>query len=105
MLLPLELYDYALLTLRSCAHFFLFPAFLCHFNIIAIQNALQIPTRQRMQGLIKYAIGACFILMYMFGLGGYVYGGNQTQGNILLNVPTKPGEDNDYFLFLLGRIG
>ncbi|KAL7541158.1 hypothetical protein ACHAXR_010834, partial [Thalassiosira sp. AJA248-18] len=82
-------------------------AFLCHFNIIAIQNALSRPTRKRMQNLTQYAIAACFLLMYMFGLGGYIFGGNDTKGNILLNVPmTKLGEDDRaYYAFLLGRIG
>ena len=83
-------------------------AFLCHFNIIAIQNALKQPTRERTQNLIRYAIGASFALMYTFGLGGYLYAGSNTQGNILLNVPMgkQVGEDNgEYYLFLLGRIG
>ncbi len=82
-------------------------SFLCHFNVIAIQNALIQPTRKRMQHLIQYAIGACFLLMYLFGFGGYVYGGNDTQGNILLNVPMtrEDVDDADYYLFFLGRIG
>ena len=90
---------------------FCFPiitcAFLCHFNIIAIQNALQKPTRERMQNLTWYAIGACFVLMWMLGLGGYVYAGDDTAGNVLLNVPmSKEGVNaSDYYLFLLGRIG
>ncbi|KAL7545006.1 hypothetical protein ACHAWF_008376 [Thalassiosira exigua] len=85
-------------------------AFLCHFNIIAIQNALQRPTRERMDKLTKTAIFLCFCLMYAFGLGGYLYGGSDTQGNILLNVPTSRDEEGgqdatEYYLFLLGRIG
>eukprot|EP00581_Thalassiosira_minuscula_P009196 CAMPEP_0183707506 /NCGR_PEP_ID=MMETSP0737-20130205/4062_1 /TAXON_ID=385413 /ORGANISM="Thalassiosira miniscula, Strain CCMP1093" /LENGTH=578 /DNA_ID=CAMNT_0025935193 /DNA_START=269 /DNA_END=2002 /DNA_ORIENTATION=+ len=85
-------------------------AFLCHFNIIAIQNALTKPTRRRMQNLTRYAIGACFLLMYAFGLGGYAYGGSQTKGNILLNVPMARTQENgaidvNYYLFLLGRVG
>mmetsp|Transcript_16254 Transcript_16254/g.29356 ORF Transcript_16254/g.29356 Transcript_16254/m.29356 type:complete len:541 (+) Transcript_16254:338-1960(+) len=82
--------------------------FLCHFNIISIQNALHEPTRQRIQNLTKYAILASFLLMYSFGLGGYLYARSSTEGNILLNVPTvrEPGEDEaEYYLFLLGRIG
>ena len=99
---------------------FAFPiltcSFLCHFNIIAIQNAITVPTRDRMDSLIKYAITACFFLMYMFGLGGYLYAGDMIQGNVLLNVPmgrpsggsSEQGEGEDqgeYWLFLLGRIG
>ena len=91
---------------------FCFPivtlTFLCHFNIIAIQNALSKPTRQRIQNLTGYSVTACFALCYAFGLGGYLYAGSRTEGNILLNVPTghMPGEDEgEYYLFLLGRIG
>ena len=80
-------------------------AFLCHFNIIAIQNALKEPSRKRMQNLTQYAMGACFLLMYMFGLGGYMYAGSNTEGNILLNVSMAKPEDSGYYLFLLGRIG
>lgn len=95
-------------------------SFLCHFNIIAIQNSLRRPTRERVRGLIRHAICACFALMYAFGFGGYYYAGSETQGNILLNVPISRrrvggdgGDDNDdyddhageYYLFLLGRIG
>eukprot|EP00578_Thalassiosira_sp_NH16_P013394 CAMPEP_0181107494 /NCGR_PEP_ID=MMETSP1071-20121207/17117_1 /TAXON_ID=35127 /ORGANISM="Thalassiosira sp., Strain NH16" /LENGTH=425 /DNA_ID=CAMNT_0023191015 /DNA_START=449 /DNA_END=1723 /DNA_ORIENTATION=+ len=90
---------------------FCFPiintAFVCHFNVIAIQNALSKPTRERMQNLIRYAIASCFLVMYVFGLAGYIYGGNATQGNVLLNVPMKrqDGDYYGYYIFLLGRIG
>jgi amino acid permease len=110
---------------------FAFPivmlSFLCHFNVIPIQNALRRPTRQRMRCLLRRGIFATFVLMYAFGFGGYYYAGNETMGNILLNVPTsrlrrqRTGavgeyEDSDdeyddvhdaveYYLFLLGRIG
>jgi len=83
-------------------------AFMCAFNIISIQNALSQPSRKRIQNLTQYAIGACFCLSYMFGLGGYLYAGSKTRGNILLNVPMarQEGEDEmEYYLFLLGRIG
>lgn len=82
-------------------------AFLCHFNIIAVQNAITKPTRERTQNLAKYSIGASFLLMYVFGLAGYIYGGNDTQGNILLNVPMErpAGDTGGYYAFLLGRIG
>eukprot|EP00571_Detonula_confervacea_P014531 CAMPEP_0172308436 /NCGR_PEP_ID=MMETSP1058-20130122/9027_1 /TAXON_ID=83371 /ORGANISM="Detonula confervacea, Strain CCMP 353" /LENGTH=530 /DNA_ID=CAMNT_0013020851 /DNA_START=138 /DNA_END=1726 /DNA_ORIENTATION=+ len=83
-------------------------AFLCQFNIISIQNALRRPTRKRTQNLVQYAVGGSFLIMYMFGLGGYLYAGSRTEGNILLNVPMarQAGEDEgEYYLFLLGRIG
>lgn len=83
-------------------------AFLCQFNIIAVQNSLLQPTRERTKQVIRYAIGASFLLMYMFGFGGYLYAGNNPQGNILLNIPISKqvGEDEgEHFLFLIGRIG
>ena len=83
-------------------------SFLCHFNIISIQNALRQPTRERTRQMIQYALTASFLLMYMFGLGGYLYAGRLTQGNILRNVQVGKvdGEDiEEYYLFLLGRIG
>ncbi len=83
-------------------------AFLCQFNIIAVQNSLFQPTRERTKQVIRNAICASFLLMYMFGLGGYLYAGNSPQGNILLSIPImrQVGEDTgEYFLFLLGRIG
>jgi len=83
-------------------------SFLCHFNIISIQNALRQPTRERTRQMIQYSLTASFSLMYMFGLGGYLYAGGSTQGNILRNVQVGrvEGEDiEEYYLFLLGRIG
>ena len=38
--------------------------------------------------------------MYLLGLGGYLYAGDSTQGNILLNVSQR----NEWY-FLLGRFG
>lgn len=84
---------------------FAFPiimlAFLSHFNVIPIQGALIRPTRTRMGFVVNAAVGACFTLMYLFGLGGYAYAGPETKGNILLNVSTISGD----WMFLLGRIG
>ena len=84
---------------------FAFPiitlSFLSHFNILPIQAALIRPTRQRTRAVVRSAVVGCFILMYLFGLGGYVYAGIETQGNILLNIASR----NDDFMFILGRIG
>jgi len=83
-------------------------AFLCHFNILSIQNTLNRPTRQRMKLVVGMAIGASSTLMYLFGLGGYLLYGSSIQGNVLLNIPIVKSSDEDveeYWLFLLGRIG
>jgi amino acid permease len=83
---------------------FAFPivvlSFLCHFNILPIQSALVRPTRRRIRSVIDNAVLASFGLMYLFGLGGYLCFGSDTQGNILLNLSTE-----DSFIIYLGRIG
>jgi len=83
-------------------------AFLSHFNILSIQNTLNRPTRQRMKNVTGMAIIASCLIMYFFGLGGYLLYGSKIQGNVLLNIPIAkiPDEDmEEYWLFLLGRIG
>lgn len=84
---------------------FAFPiitlSFLSAFNILPIQNALIKPTMERMQLVVNFAVASCFVLMYCFGLGGYLYAKEETRGNILLNC-------NNYkedWMFLLGRVG
>ena len=85
---------------------FAFPiimlSFLCHFNVLPIQSALVRPTRARMRTVLHGAVGGSGLLMYVFGLAGYVYAGNATEGNILLNLVKEP--DNDVF-FTVGRWG
>jgi amino acid permease len=83
---------------------FAFPiimlSFLSAFNVLPIQNALLQPTRQRTKSVVNMAVTACFALMYCFGLGGYMFAQEATEGNILLNC----NHDTDW-MFLLGRIG
>jgi hypothetical protein len=87
---------------------FAFPiimlSFLATFNVLPIQNALVQPTRQRTRSVIRMAVGACFVLMYGFGLGGYLFARAATQGNILLNCMSRDDDSIDW-MFLLGRIG
>jgi amino acid permease len=84
---------------------FAFPiialSFLSHFNILSVQANLVQPTRERTRLVIRTAVLGCGFLMYLFGLGGYVYAGIDTKGNILLNVKSY-SEDS---AFLLGQIG
>ena len=83
---------------------FAFPiitlSFLAIFNVLPIQNALIRPTRERVLVVIDGAVGSCFFLTVIFGLAGYLYTGDQTQGNILEN-----GIGYSDFLFFLGRFG
>lgn len=84
---------------------FAFPiitlSFLSHFNILPIQAALIHPTRMRINHTIHFAVVSCFVLMYLFALGGYLYAGDTTKGNILLNA----ADEKTDFMFFLGRIG
>jgi amino acid permease len=81
---------------------FAFPiftlSFMSVFNILPIQGALLQPSRTRMQFVIHVAVGSCFVLMLLFGLGGYAYAGQATLGNILLNCD----HTSVFFLGLLG---
>jgi len=83
---------------------FAFPiitlSFVSAFNVLSIQNALVRPTPERMESVINLAVLPSFVLMYSFGLGGYIYAQEETQGNILLNC----NHDEDW-MFLVGRIG
>jgi len=74
-------------------------AFLCSFNVISVHGALVNPTRERVQQLINYAVFASFGMTYLFGLAGYLYAYNDTQGNILLNF-----DASDRLIFT-GRMG
>ena len=75
-------------------------SFLSHFNILPIQSALVRPNRTRIMLVIDGAVMACFALQFLFGLGGYLYAGLDTKGNILLNCDLHQN-----VLFLLGRVG
>ena len=75
-------------------------SFLSSFNVLPIQSALIEPTKQRVSSVISGAVTACFVLMYLLGLSGYLYAGSSTKGNILLNC-----DHNSDFFFFLGRLG
>lgn len=75
-------------------------SFLGIFNVLPIQNALVRPCRSRMQLVLGGSIGSVFCISLVFGLAGYLYAGNSTQGNILKNCETA-GDFN----LLLGKLG
>jgi amino acid permease len=75
-------------------------SFLSIFNVLPIQNALLIPTRSRLLVAIDGAMSSCFVLTLVFGAAGYIYAGNQTDGNILNNCHSE----SDMFLFV-GKLG
>ncbi len=97
--------DEILLTTSSLGDvLFAFPiimlSFLSSFNVLPIQSALIEPTKQRVSSVISGAVTACFVLMYLLGISGYLYAGSSTKGNILLNC-----DHNSDFFFFLGRVG
>lgn len=83
---------------------FAFPiiilSFLSIFNVLQIQGNLIKPSRGRMLGVIDGAVGSCFVLMFLFGLSGYIYAGEETDGNILNNADIHAD-----WVFFLGRLG
>ena len=74
-------------------------SFFCAFNINPVQSALIKPSRTRIQYVIHISVGCCFILMYTFGLAGYLFARSKTNGNILLNFDV--GDQ----MIIIGRIG
>jgi len=73
-------------------------AYLCSFNIISVSCSLVRPTRERVRGVIHWAVLLSFLVMYLFGVAGYLYAYDETSGNILLNFsPDDP-------IILLGRV-
>jgi len=75
-------------------------SFLSIFNVLPIQNALVKPTRPRMLIAIDGAMLSCFLLTLIFGMAGYIYAAELTDGNILNNCDSA----SDFFLFL-GQLG
>jgi amino acid permease len=74
-------------------------AFLCSFNIIGVHCALVEPTQKRVQDVIHGSVFMSFLLMYVFGVAGYFWAFEETNGNILLNF--DPADSVIFF----GRIG
>lgn len=48
-------------------------AFLSSFNMISVHCSLIDPTRRRVKGMIHKAVFLSFLLMYLFGLSGYLF--------------------------------
>lgn len=82
---------------------FAFPiitlGFLSSFNILSIQQALICPNKKRIRKVIDLAVFACLAMELLFGVGGFVFAGDATRGNILLNCEISDA------LFLIGRVG
>ena len=75
--------------------------FLSAFNILPIQCELEQPTKHRVRVVIRLAVCISFSLLYVIGLAGYLFAGDETYNNILNNLD---GRSSD-FVVVLGRVG
>jgi len=60
-------------------------SFLCHFNALPTHHELQRPTQFRMRRVLVLTMSFTSLLYLCVGIFGYMYGGQCTCGNILLN--------------------
>lgn len=74
-------------------------AFMCSFNVVEVQGALENPTRERVKSVIHISVTSCFVLFQLFGLAGYFYAYDACRGNIFLNF------DPSDSLIIVGRLG
>jgi len=68
---------------------FAFPivllCFFCSYNVLSVHSQLIHPTRRRVRSVLDWSMLICFALFFTVGLCGYLYAGNDTLDNILLN--------------------
>ena len=58
---------------------------LSSFNVASLCTAIIDPTRKHTRFAIDSAVIACFTLMQMFGVAGYLCESSSVRGNVLLN--------------------
>lgn len=82
---------------------FAFPivvlCFFCSYNVLSVHSQLVNPTRDRIRAVLSWSMLICLCLFLAVGLCGYVYAGEATYDNILLNF-----EFSDKAI-LAGRMG
>lgn len=66
-------------------------SFLAHFNVLGAQAELRFPTRARVSTVTFGTIISCVIFYMFFGIIGYIFSGDLTCGNTLLNFPGDSG--------------
>lgn len=64
-------------------------AFVCHHNSLLIYGSLRTPTMDRFARVTHYSTGISMVACLAMALGGYLVFGDQTQGNVLNNFPTR----------------
>jgi len=74
--------------------------FLSSYNILPVHSSLIRPTNKRVGHVVNGAIGSSFFVTYIFGLVGYLYFGDDVEGNILKNF-----DHLDDSTIMVGRLG
>jgi len=74
-------------------------SYMCHFNALSMHAELTNPTRERLKLVIAIVIAVSTTAYTLFGLAGYLWAGDDTQGDVLQNFPF------DDPLVSLGRVG
>ena len=74
-------------------------AFMCHFNALEMHSELVNPTRTRLKRVIIITIAVSTIIYFLFGIAGYLWAGDNVQGDILRSF------DADDQLIFIGRFG
>lgn len=59
--------------------------FFCSYNVLSVHASLVEPTRRRLRAVLDRTMIICWLLFYAVGLGGYLFAGDATKDNILLN--------------------
>merc|ERR1719162_1348650 len=62
-------------------------SFLAHFNVIPVQTELHWPTRRRVYSVVASTTVFSTVFYAFVGVTGYMYAGDHTCGNTLLNYP------------------
>ena len=88
--------DAAAAVLRSLPIFTL--SYMCHFNALSMHAELMNPTRARLKAVIAVTLGVSTAMYIVFGVFGYLWAGDGTQGDVLAAFPA-----NDTFINI-GRV-
>lgn len=74
-------------------------AYVCHYNIHPIFNAMQNPSEGRMRAVLSSGVATTSLIYWLFAFAAYALFGDKTQGDVLMNygcaflprfLPTSP---------------
>jgi len=66
-------------------------SYMAHFNVLGGQAELRLPTRERASMVTFGTVISCTVFYIFFGITGYLFSGDLTCGNTLLNFDGKSG--------------